>query len=188
METPRIFLSGPITSGPMEGRPWEEAAEAFRRGAAAIARALSQAGIAACLWVPTEEVPRDTPWDTAMETTLGALATSSAVVCLAGWEDSAGASAEVSAAVAKGIPVASLGDFLADPQAVLAGIDPGACGVATMGSTEFFPPADGEGCAGCPWACPCDDGDCCGLTEAFAQDVDRVVYLRRPCGQCLRVG
>lgn len=187
METPRIFLSGPITSGLMAGRPWEEAADAFRQGAAAITRTLSQAGIAATLWVPTEEVPSDASWEDAMETTLGALAGSSAVVCLAGWEDSAGASAEVSAAVSQGIPVASLKDFLADPQAVLAGVDPVTCGVATMGSCEFFPPADGEGCAGCPWTLPCDDGDTCCLTEAFAQDVDRVVYLDRPCGQCWQV-
>jgi hypothetical protein len=187
MDAPQIFLSGPITSGPMAGRPWEEAAGTFRRAAAAITRALSQAGVAATLWVPTEEVPPDTSWEAAMETTLGALAESSAVVCLAGWEDSAGASAEVSAALSRNIPVASLGDFLADPQAVLSGVVPGACGVATMGSCEFFPPADGEGCSGCPWVLPCDDGDTCSLTEAFAQDVDRVVYLGRPCGQCRQV-
>lgn len=98
---PVVYVSGPVTGMRDGNRPaFEEAA-----------RALRASGCRAR--IPHDDVAPDTPWTSAMKITLMAiLAQADGLAMLEGWERSRGARLELNLALALGMPVMDVDDWI----------------------------------------------------------------------------
>lgn len=98
---PTIYVSGPVTGMRDGNRPAFERAARELRGAGYRAR------------IPHDDAAPGTPWVAAMRTTLMAiLAQADGLAMLPGWERSRGASLERAVALALGMPVMGVGEWL----------------------------------------------------------------------------